>query len=179
MFQNPIRTIQTLAIAGLILASGCDDRATQIAREAANRQAQQNTAMAKLNTEVASGAHQLLEADSESRKGFVEVHRDLQAERRQLDAGWNSLEAERKQIAGQRRTESAWVPIAQASGACALTIAVLGYCWYALSSSSGSEPSDALLNVLLVDELLSAERPTTLGQSARLDERSAVTRLTR
>ena len=54
----------------LILTSGCDDeRATQIAREAADRQAQQNTAMAELNKEVASGTRQLVEADATGPQG--------------------------------------------------------------------------------------------------------------
>ena len=70
----------------LIVTSGCDDAATRIAREAADRQAQQNTAMANLNQEVASGTHQLVAADAEARKEIVVVHHDLQAERSKLDS---------------------------------------------------------------------------------------------
>lgn len=42
----------------LVMTNGCDDRVTQVAREAADRQAQQNTAMANLNQEVAAGTRQ-------------------------------------------------------------------------------------------------------------------------
>lgn len=177
MFHKLIRRIQYLTIATLTLTSGCDDRAIQIAREATDRQAQQNTAMAELNGEVARGAQRLVAADSDSRQTFVQVHHDLQAERRRLDAGWGSLETERKQIAGQRRTESAWVSIVQVSGASVLVAALLGYCWYALLSSGASDPNDTRLNELLVDEFLSSERSLSLGQRPCLDQRLPVQRL--
>ena len=112
----------------LILINGCDDRATQIAREAANRQAHQNTTMAELNKEVASGTRKLVAADAQARKEIVGVHHDLQAERTRLDVGWNSLEQERQQIATQRRTESMWVPVVQAGGLIAVVVALLGFC---------------------------------------------------
>ena len=66
--------------------------------------------MAELNKEVAGGTHRLVEADAQARKEIVGVHRDLQAERTRLDTGWNALEQERQQIAGQRRTESMLAP---------------------------------------------------------------------
>ena len=73
-----------LSITLLAATHGCDKKATQIAREAADRQAQQNTAMAQLNKEVASGSHQLVEADAQARQEIVGVHHDLQAERTRL-----------------------------------------------------------------------------------------------
>src|SRR5262245_42992267 len=112
----------------MILIGGCDERATQIAREAADRQAQQNKSMAELNREVASGTHQLVQADAKARQEIVGVHRDLQAERTRVDTGWNALEQERRQIAGQRRTESMIVPIF----GLLLAIVLLGFCWYTL-----------------------------------------------
>ena len=124
---DPVRSSLPLAV-----THGCDDRATQIAREAADRQAQQNTAMAELNKEVASGTHQLVEADAQARKEIVGVHHDLQAERTRLDSGWNELEGERRQIAGQRRTESMLVPVTTLVGGGLLVVVLLGFCWYAL-----------------------------------------------
>jgi len=85
MFQNSNAKTWILAI--LILIGGCDDRVTQISREAADRQAQQNTAMAELSKEVASGTQRLVGADAQARKEIVGVHRDLQAERMRLDTG--------------------------------------------------------------------------------------------
>ena len=120
----------------LILMSGCDDAATQIAREAADRQAQQNTAMAKLNQEVASGTHQLVAADAEARKEIVVVHHDLQAERSKLDTSWNSLEDERREIAGQRRTESWLSSMTTIIGGVLLTAMLLGFCWHAVFAAT-------------------------------------------
>lgn len=179
MYQNSTRMIQALLTSGMIVASGCDDRALQISSEAANRQAQQNTAMAALNTEVASGTQRLVAADSASRQGFVEVHRDLLAERRLLVAGWNSLEAERKQLASQRQIESAWVPLARACGGCVLAIVLLSYCWLVISSAGRNETSDALLHALLVDELLSPDESPLPTRPLQLDEQSTTKDLTR
>jgi hypothetical protein len=141
-------------IVPFILTSGCDNRATQIAREAANRQARQNAAMADLNKEVASGTQQLVAADAQARKEIVGVHRDLQTERTRLDTSWNALEKERRQIASQRLTESVLVPVIQSGGLLVLVIAVLGFCWYALGNRHDAGYSNAEFNELLVRELL-------------------------
>ncbi|MEX0611928.1 MAG: hypothetical protein WD738_06905 [Pirellulales bacterium] len=160
-------------IVGLILISGCDDRATRISLEAAERQAQQNAAMAKLNQEVASGARRLVDADAQARQEIVRVHRDLQAERTRLDTGWNVLEQERRQIAAQRRTESMLVPLTKLVGGLLLVVVLLGFCWYAIAAAQRSEATDQL-NELLVCEILpdeppplstSRQRPALLGQS--------------
>ena len=140
-----------------ILISGCDERATQIAREAADRQAQQNTAMADLHKEVATGTHRLVAADAQARKEIVGVHHDLQAERSRLDTGWNALEQERKGIATQRRTESILVPLIQAGGLVAMIVVLLGFCWHALVFCRNSDDTDARLNELLVREFLDDE----------------------
>jgi hypothetical protein len=138
--------------------SSCDDRATQIAREAADRQAQQSTSMAELNQEVAGGTRRLVEADAKARQDFVGIHHDLGAERSRLDAGWNSLEDERQQIASQRRAESMLVPLTQMVGGLAIVVMLLGFCWYALVAARRNEVTDAELNEFLVCELLPGEQ---------------------
>jgi hypothetical protein len=151
----------------VILISGCDDRATQIAREAANRQAQQNTAMADLNKEVAGGTHQLVEADAKARKEIVGVHHELQAERTRLDTSWYALEQERKGIASQRRTESMLVPAIRAAGLTAIVVVLLGFCWYALVSCRKCDNTDRELNELLVSEFLPSESSRRLSGRTR------------
>ena len=141
-----------------MLISGCDDRATRIAREAADRQAQQNSAMAELNKEVAAGGRQLVEADAEARKEIVGVHRDLQAERTRLDGGWSSLETERQRIASERRTESLLAPLMSSAGAVAIVAGLLGFCWYALVASRTSGGGNADLDEILVGEILAGDR---------------------
>jgi hypothetical protein len=159
MFRKRNRRCLIPWIPTLILISGCDDRATHIAREAADRQAQQNTAMAKLNQEVAGGTRRLVEADAKARHEILGVHRDLQAERTRLDTGWNALELERQQIARRRRTESMLVPVATFVGSAVLVALLLGFCWYALLAARRGDDADAQLNELLVCELLPDEPP--------------------
>src|SRR3954447_21424667 len=150
MFPNLNHKTLILSITLLAATHGCDDKATQIAREAADRQAQQNTEMAQLNKEVAAGSHQLVEADGKARQEIVAVHRDLQAERSRLDTSWSQVQDERKEDAAERRTESMFVAVANASGSLFLVVVVLGFCWYALVRVRQGDGTDEQLNELLV-----------------------------
>jgi hypothetical protein len=143
----------------LSLVAGCDERVAEVAREAADRQAQQNTTMVELQQEVASGTRSLVAADAAARHEIVGVHHDLQAERRQLDAGWNALEAERSQIARNRRTESLVAPLAQLLGTLALVVVLLGFLWQLLARVPSTDPVDAELSELLIEQLLAEELP--------------------
>jgi hypothetical protein len=158
MFQKMIqpKLILWIPIAA-VLATGCDDRAAHVAREAADRQAQQNTTMAELNKEVAGGAHRLVEADAQARREMVGVHRDLLAERTRLDTGWSALEDERRQIAGQRRTESTLLAASQVVGAVLLVVTLLGFCWYVLVAARSDTISDPELQAILVDQVIAAD----------------------
>jgi hypothetical protein len=161
MFRRLNRKTWILWITLLAATAGCDDKATQIAREAADRQAQQNTEMAHLNKEVASGSHQLVEADAKARQEIVGVHHDLQAERTRLDTSLSELESERREISGQRRTESMLVSLASVIGGVSLVVVLLGFCWYALVAARRDNGADDQLSELLVQELL-AEQPLKL-----------------
>jgi hypothetical protein len=156
------RIVWILIPLGMI--NGCDDRATRIAIDAADRQAQQNTAMAEVNKEVATGTHKLVEADAQARKEIVGVHRDLQAERTRLDSGWGELEGERRQIARQRRTESLFATMTPLVGGILLTAMLLGFCWFVLVGACRDAP-DAELNELLVREIL-IEEPTLVHEGS-------------
>jgi hypothetical protein len=155
MAQN----LTTLILGTAILSAlnGCDDRVTQVAREAASRQAQQNTEMAKLHQEVATGARELVAADAKARDDMLGVHHDLQSERAQLDSGWNALEIERRQTASERRTESILVSLFPVIGGTAVVILLLGFCWYAVGAAHTSEDSDFRLEEYLVCEILPDE----------------------
>jgi hypothetical protein len=159
-------------IASVTMISGCDDRAAQIALEAADRQAQQNAVMAELNKEVASGTHRLVEADAQARKEVVGVHRDLQAERAKLDSGWSNLEQERRQMAGQRRTESLLTPAVQTAGLLAVLALVLGFSWYALVKVRHGSDVESVVTDLLLEEILTdapQQLLTSRQQPALLD----------
>lgn len=141
-----------------ILTTGCDEQVTQVAREAADRQAQQNATMAELQQEVAHGTRSLVAADATARRAIIGVHHELQAEQKRLDTGWDALQTERRQIARERRTESLLVPTLEAAGAVLVVVVLLGFLGHTLAGLRTSEPVDAELSELLVAQLL-AERP--------------------
>jgi len=139
------------------MTTGCDETASKIARESANRQAEQSKQMAQLTNEVAAGTHQLVEADAKARQEVIGVHRDLQAERSQLNTGWGELEHERRQIASQRRTDSVVMPLATIVGEVSLVLVVVGLCWFVLVGARRDGDDHHQLNEFLVTEFLSDE----------------------
>ena len=156
-----------LALLGLSLLIGCDEKdrhkeVAKVATQAAERQAQQNTEMARLNREVAEGTRRMVEADAEARKEIVVVHQEIQAERATLNDGFEKLEVERKEIAQQRRTESALVPATKAIGGAVLAIAVVVFCLLLLFGLRRADASEAELNELLIHDLV-REQPQLLA----------------
>jgi hypothetical protein len=138
-----------------VLTSGCDDRATRIAREAADRQAQQNNAMGELNKQIAIGTRFLVETDGQARQEHLALHRDIEAERHQLDDAWNRLEVERKAVAQERRGDSLLVIFLERAGSTVLIVVLLGFCWYVLVRDHSTDTSDRELSQLLLHELAS------------------------
>jgi hypothetical protein len=83
----------------ILTLSGCDDdpRVVRVAREAADRQAQQNVEIAHQNREIAETTKRLVEADSQSRTELVAMQRDLQNQAAEVAKQRDALEAERQQ----------------------------------------------------------------------------------
>ena len=168
-----------LALCGLSLLVGCAEedhhkQVAEVATQAADRQAQQNTEMVRLNREVAEGTRRMVEADAEARKEIIAVHQEIQSERASLNDSFETLEAERKQIAGQRRTESMLGPILKGCAAAAVIAVTIGYCWSLLFSLRRQDDAGQVLSELLVDELLS-EKPVLLPpRSAKAIEHTAL-----
>lgn len=145
----------------LLWPIGCsDERVSQIAREAADRQAEQNEAMAELQGQVAEGTRKLVEADAQSRKETIGVHRELQSERSRLDQSWDKLHQ-------QQRNESLLVTFLPTFGIVLALCLLLGFCWYALFSARSGEVTTGDLNDLLVEELTS-EKPRLLQRGTEL-----------
>jgi hypothetical protein len=165
--KNEIRNA-LLAVLGLCLLAGCDEKdqykqVAEVAREAADRQAQQNDEMVRLNREVVEGTRQMIEADTAARKDAMVVQREIQAERVTLNDGFDKLEGERQQIAQERRTESMLVPAFEKIGGALVAIAVVVLCLVLLIGQRNTDASDAELNELLICDLAS-EQPQ-LGRS--------------
>jgi hypothetical protein len=158
-----MRILVRLLILNLLIATtGCNDRAMHISREAADRQAQQNTAMADLNKEVSRGSRDLVAADAQAREGIIAVHRDLQSERTRLDASREEVESERKNLAAERRLESLLLPVLSTAGSLAVTLLALGFCWRALIRADQDVIVDAELNKILLAEVLADDSPIAI-----------------
>jgi hypothetical protein len=140
--------IPALTMLSAMTLIGCDDRAARIAIDAADRQAEQNREMAQLNREVAAGTSRLVTEDAKARQQALEVHRDLQQERSGLTDGWNSLEAERKQIAQSRRTDSALTAIVSGGGGTLAGLLALALAWLALYRGGPEEASSPVIEVI-------------------------------
>ena len=81
--------------------------------------------MAHLQQQVAEATRRLVEADAASREEALKIQKDLYE---QLAL----VEAERRQIASQRRFESAIGPILRSLGAATAAILAIGFSWYLL-----------------------------------------------
>ena len=167
MHETMIRRIPILLVVATILATGCDEdgnenrRVAKVATEAAERQAKQNEEMARLNREVAEGTRRMVEADAEARKEITAMQHDLQSRQAEVGEQRDQLESERKEIAGQRRTESMLGPMLKGCAAAAVIAVTIGYCWSLLFGLKRHDDADQVLGELLVDELLS-EKPVLL-----------------
>jgi hypothetical protein len=153
----------------ILVVTGCDERVAQVAREAADRQAEQNRAMVELQQEVAAGSRSLVAADAEARSELVTAQRELHVERSQLDRGRDALEVERRVMAAERRTASLLVPVLEALGTVLVALVVVGFSWFVLVRLRSDEHVDSELVEFLVQELGNEESapfaPTRLSHS--------------
>ena len=88
-----------------ISITGCQsetDRVAEVARESAQRQAEQSKQMAQLQGQVAEGSRQLVEADAKARAEMTAIQRDLQQSQTEIGRQRDQLEVERRQIAAER-----------------------------------------------------------------------------
>ena len=156
------RLITVFVLAGLFL-SGCDDdkRLTEMAREAANRQAEQNKEMAQQNQRIAEATKELVQADAQARKEQSAMHKDLQADQAEVGKQRDQLEAERKQIAAERKWDQLLAPAVQDLGVFLVIAAIIGFCWYLLMGLRHETVTDQAVGELLIQEII-AENPILL-----------------
>ena len=152
-----IKTVSAVELVVLATTIGCEDGSVQVAREAAQRQAEQNLAMADLQREVAAETRRLVEDQAAARSQTLEIHQGLQAERARVAAGWNELEAERRQIARARRTESFLAAMLPASGGAVAAVLALAFAWLALFGLRRNDDSAEVASQLLIERLLEGD----------------------
>jgi hypothetical protein len=152
-----VSPINVLPVALMVLLSGCDqdERVVRVATEAADRQAEQNQELVRLNREVAEGTRRLVEADAEARQELALLQRGLQEEQAQIGQQRDQLEQERQQIARQRHRDPL---VAKSISSVGLTIACLlplGIAALLIWRLRDATEDDAALSQLLVEELAS------------------------
>jgi hypothetical protein len=150
-------------ILALLAMLGCNDTALDIAREAANRQAEQNRQMAALQDKVADGATRLVEEEAQVRQDLLAVHRDLHDERSELWASWNSLESQRQSFAAARRAETALAALLRGSGAMFAAILSLALAWLALFGLRRHDDSMEVACSLLLEDFMASQRQFPVG----------------
>ena len=150
----------------IVAMTGCeeDERVSQVARQAADRQAAQNQQIAHIARQAAEGSRELVAADAQARREIIKVHQEMQSERATLGEQWNKLETERQEIAQDRRTESLLVPALQSIGAIAVAVLAIGFCLFMLFGLRKTDDTDAQLGELLVHEIV-ADQPRLLPPS--------------
>lgn len=143
-----------LVLITAVLAIGCDEdkRLVEFAKEADQRQAEQNQEIAHQNHEIAAATKQLVEADAKARQELVAMERDLQAERATIGQQRDQLEIERRELAGARQRESLLSEVLAGGMTLLACLLPLLLCWYLLHGLR-SQNQDEALGELLVMEL--------------------------
>jgi ribosome-binding ATPase YchF (GTP1/OBG family) len=142
----------------LVLIAGCQsesERVVEVAREAAQRQAEQNRQMTQLQNQVAEGSRQLVEAEAKARAELTALQRDLQQGQAEVDRQRDELEAERRKIASERYWDAILGSSITAAVALLACLLPLVLCWALLRRQSEERDADATLAEFLVQELVS------------------------
>ena len=143
------------------MGCGSSGQVARVAIQAADRQAQQNDELVRLNREVATGTKTLVEADAQSRQDLIAAQQQLQAQQADVGRNRDQLEIERKTIARQRQTVSLWTPLLQGLGIVLLAVLPSGLCWCLLYGLRRDSDGSQELSELLVMEL-TADKPCLL-----------------
>jgi hypothetical protein len=161
-----------LAASGLLILAtgvflpGCGDdgRVVQVAREAADRQAEQNRQIAHQNHQIAETTHELVAADADSRRELVALQQDLQTQQAEVARQRDVLEGERREIARKRFWDSALGPAIESLTVGLICLGAIGVCCfllYGLRQEKGAEPE---ISELLVEDLV-APHPVVLASA--------------
>ena len=144
--------------------AGCTDenaRVAEMAREAANRQAEQNRQMSDLQRQVAEGTKRLVEAEAKARSELTSLQRDLQQSQAEVGHQRDLLEGERRDIADHRHRDPIIAAAIMDIGlalACLLPLLLAGYALYCLRDPG---QTDVAMTEVLVQELV-ADKPLLL-----------------
>ncbi len=156
------RIIMLIAI--VVIAIGCqndNDRIAELASRHATQQSELSRETVELQAELIEGTQQLVEADSQARRDFLELEGKLDEQRAEMARRHDDLEDERREIAQQRHRDPIVANALLAIGsllACMLPLLLAGY----LLRSQLDEPDDHSVTELLLDEIAAHPALATL-----------------
>src|SRR5262245_56088345 len=102
------RVLLTLLATSLVGCSDPDSRLGELASQVTHEQAEQNQRIAEGSKVLAQGSQQLVEADAKARRDLIDLQQALRQDQSTIAQQRDALEAERKDIANQRRSESSF-----------------------------------------------------------------------
>jgi hypothetical protein len=147
----------TLALP-ILLAAGCSSPDASFVQHAASEQAKQNHAMADLSKTVSEDHWRVIETVEKSRQAVVELEKDLQVQRGQLEEERKSMSQERKSLADERHRESLLAPVINSLGLLLVAAAPLALAAYLLHGLRNHNDDEAVSEVL-IHELAASESP--------------------
>lgn len=141
---------------------GCDDEE----KKQRTWQQEQVDQLQRQSQENSAASRALVEADAESRRQFVALEQSVQAERRELAGQYSALEADRKEVAAARERVPLLATAFQGLAALALGTAALWVCSRILGRLSTDDDAGELEETLILslagESDLLAERPVLL-----------------
>ena len=130
----------------LVPVVGCQtesEQVAEVAREAAQRQAEQSKQMVQLQNQVAEGSRRLVEAEAKARADMTAIQRDLQQSQTEIGRQRDQLEVERRQIATERYWDALLGNSITAAAALLACLLPLLLCWALLRRPSHDHEADA------------------------------------
>jgi hypothetical protein len=154
----------------LVTIVGCQgesDLVAEVAREAAQRQAEQSKQMAQLQNQVAEGSRRLVEAEGQARSEMAALQRDLQQSQAEIGRQRDQLETERRQIATERYWDAILGNAITAAAGLIACLLPLVLCWALLRRPNQDCEANEALAEFLVQELASDHPALLPGHLSR------------
>jgi hypothetical protein len=165
-----LKSLELLLLFAVVFVTGCDEdkRVAQVAKEAADRQAEQNQLMARQSQQTAEATKELVAADAKARKDLTSLQQNLREDQAEVGKKRDDLELERQKIAAERNWDRLLAPVLSNFGVFLVITAALSFCTYILMGLRHEKITEPSVEELLIEELV-AEHPRLLPQRPALD----------
>jgi hypothetical protein len=163
----------------LTIAIGCKNDSARVAELATQHAKQQNELSretVELQAELVKGTQQLVQADAQSRRDFIELEAKLDEQRADIARNREELANEHRVLVARRVRDPVIANAVIAVGslmACLLPLLVAGY----LLRCHLNEPDDPATTELLLEEMVSRHAALTPAEHPAIDHRGNAPRI--